>query len=72
MDKVLDLKKLKVDSDQAIKTATAEPLVAKLTIKATQLWLDNSGAAPAWKVQLWAAKLSQPAVAVDLRIKKVD
>ena len=36
LDKVLDLKKFKIDSDRAIKTATAEPLLAKLTLKATQ------------------------------------
>ena len=66
LDKVLDLKKLKVDSDQAIKTATAEPLLAKLTIKATQLSLDNTSATPVWKVRLWAAKLSKPEVTVDI------
>ena len=37
VDKLLDLKKLKTDSDRAIQIATAEPLLAKLTIKATQL-----------------------------------
>jgi hypothetical protein len=65
-DKVLDAQKLKVDSNQAIKTATAEPLIAKLTIKATQLWLENTGAAPTWKVRLWAAKLSHPDAMVDI------
>ena len=65
-DKVMDLKKLKVDSEKAIKTAIAEPLLAKLTIKATQLWLENSGSAPEWKVRLWAAKLSQPEAMADI------
>jgi hypothetical protein len=66
LDKVLDLKKLKVDSDRAIKTATAEPLLSKLTLKATQLWLENSGAAPVWKVRLWAAKLKKPDATADI------
>lgn len=65
-DKIMDLKKLKVDSDRAIKTATAEPLLAKLTIKATELWLEGSATRPVWKVRLWAAKLSKPDVTVDL------
>ena len=66
LDKVIDLKKLKCDSNQAIKTATAEPLLAKLTIKATQLWLENTGAVPAWKLRLWAGKLSKPDTTVDI------
>ena len=66
LDKVLDLKKLKVDSDKAIKTATAEPLLAKLTLKATQLWLENTGGSPVWKVRLWAAKLKKPDATADI------
>ena len=65
-DKILELKKLKIDSDKAIKIATAEPLLAKFTIKATQLWLENSGATPVWKVRLWAAKLSKPDESADI------
>lgn len=59
-NRLLDLKTLKIDSDRAIKIATAEPLLAKLTIKATQLWLENTGATPVWKVRLWAAKIRKP------------
>ncbi len=65
-DKMLDLKKLKVDSDKAIKIAAAEPLLEKLTLKATQLWLEHAGAAPVWKVRIWAAKLSKPDASADI------
>lgn len=71
-DKVMDKAKLKVDSDQAIKTATAEPLLKNLTLKATQLWLDRnmkidlSVDAPIWRVRLWAAKLNNPNDNVDI------
>ena len=41
-------------------------MLEKLTIKATELWLEGSATAPVWKVRLWAAKLSKPAVMVDL------
>lgn len=66
MDRVMDLKKLKYDSDYVIKAATTDPLVAKLTIKATQLWLENNELAPVWKVRLWAAKLKQPNTTVSI------
>ena len=66
MDRVMNLKKLKYDSDYVIKNATTDPLVAKLTIKATQLWLENNELAPVWKVRLWAAKLKQPNATVSI------
>jgi hypothetical protein len=59
-DKVLDSKKFKVDSDQALKIALAEPLLKNLTVKATQLWLQHGDLGPEWKVKLWAAKLKDP------------
>ena len=57
---LLDQKVIKIDSDQAIKTATAEPLLGKLTIRATQLWLENVDNVPTWRVRLWAQKLRHP------------
>jgi hypothetical protein len=65
-EKVIDLSKVKVDSDAAIKTATTDPLLKNVTLKATQLWLerdfklDLSVDAPIWRVRLWAAKLKNP------------
>ena len=57
---VLDPKVLKIDSDKAIKIATAEPLLDKLTIHATQLWLERVDNVATWRVRLWAAKLHHP------------
>ena len=57
---LLDQKVIKIDSDKAIKIATAEPLLDKLTIRATQLSLENVEGVPTWKVQLWAQKLRHP------------
>ena len=59
-DKQLDRKKLNVDSDKALKTATEEPLLQNLKLKASQLWLQRSDEGPVWKVRLWAAKLRNP------------
>ncbi len=63
----LDRERMKVDSDRAIQIALKEPLLEKLTIKATQLKLEKAGDAgqgdkslPVWRVDLWAAKLSNP------------
>jgi hypothetical protein len=66
-DAALDPKRMKVDSDRALQVALKQPLLEKLTIKATRLVLDRAGDAgqgdkslPAWRVELWAAKLSNP------------
>lgn len=67
-DVPLDREKLKVDSDQAIKSALAEPLLQNLKVTATQLKLERVSegalgggmAQPVWKVRLWAAKLRNP------------
>jgi hypothetical protein len=63
---VLDGNKLKVDSDQAIKIASAEPLLKPLTLKASQLWLQHGDEGPVWRVRLWAAKLQKPTVMADI------
>jgi len=49
--------KLKVDSDQALRTALAEPLLKNLTMKATQMTLEEWEGLVVWKVRLWATKL---------------
>lgn len=64
--KTLDRDKLKVDSDQAIKLAAAEPLLKSLTLKATKLILQRGDEGPVWKVTLWAAKLRNPARQADI------
>jgi|SRR5579872_1287414 len=65
-DKQLDRKKLNVDSDKALKTATEEPLLQNLKLKASQLWLQRSDEGPVWKVRLWAAKLRNPNADADI------
>lgn len=66
--KQLDREKLKVDSNDAIKTATSEPLLKNLNLTATQLWLQRHGGddAPVWKVRLWAAKLRNAEKSVEI------
>jgi hypothetical protein len=59
-EEVFDRTRLKVDSDQALKLAAAEPLLKPLTLRAAKLTLTGSDAGPVWKVELWSAKLSDP------------
>jgi hypothetical protein len=59
-DKVLESSKLKTDSDKALTVALAQPLVANLTLTASQMWLQHGDEGPRWKVKLWAAKLRNP------------
>jgi len=63
---LLDQKAIKIDSDQAIKIATAQPLLEKLTIHATQLWLDRVDNVDTWRVRLWAQKLRHPDSDADI------
>lgn len=57
---LLDLKAIKIDSNQAIKIATSQPLLEKLTVRASQLWLENQDNVPTWRVRLWVQKLRHP------------
>lgn len=59
-DTLLDQTKIKLDSDQALKVAAAEPLLKPLKLTAAQLRLESSADGPVWKVRLWAAKLKKP------------
>jgi len=59
-DKKLDRKKMNVDSDKALSTASADPLLQNLKLKASQMWLDRGDDGPVWRVRLWAAKLKDP------------
>lgn len=65
---VLDKDKLKVDSGKAIRIATTQPLLEKLTLKATKLRLEHGDNGPQWRVQLWAAKLKKPGDDADIGV----
>ena len=62
-DDPLPAEKLKIDSDKALDIAKSEPLLAKLTIKASRSVLERRSlddATPVWKIRFWAAKLKTP------------
>jgi hypothetical protein len=63
----LDLSKLKIDSDKAIKTALSEPLLERVTVRATSAKLERGdGDLAVWKIRVWAAKLRHPNDQADL------
>jgi len=74
-DLPLDRSKLKIDSDKAITTALAEPLLKDIKVSATQLKLERVGEGvlgqggtgeAVWKVKVWAAKLRHPNKEADV------
>lgn len=62
----LDRSKLKIDSDEAIRIALKEPLLANLKVTATAPKLEASNSGPVWKVKIWAQKLRDPSQDVDI------
>jgi hypothetical protein len=65
--------RLNIDSDEAIAIALKEPLLERLTIKATELRLEKAGGKgrgdetlPIWRVRLWAERLNRPGREVDI------
>ncbi len=65
-DKKLDRKRMNIDSDKAIETASKDPLLTNLKLTASQLWLDRGDEGPTWKVRLWATKLRDPSRDADI------
>ncbi len=68
-DEPLPKDKLKTDSDAALAIARKEPLLEKLTLKASRLTLtrrSHDDRTPVWKVRLWAAKLKHPEDDADI------
>lgn len=65
-DNELDPKKLKVDSDKALKLALKEQVLENLKVTASQMKLEEYENTPVWKIKLWAAKLKNPSKDVDI------
>ena len=65
-DRVLDHEKLKIDSNQALQTATAQPILKNLVLHSAQFWLQAGDLGPEWKIELWAAKIHDPSQDADI------
>lgn len=62
----LDRKKMRVDSDRALATATGDSALSNIKLKATQLWLEHGDEGPVWKIRLWAARADDPDKETDI------
>lgn len=66
-NKELDRDELKVDSDEALKIARKEPLLDRLKVENSQMWLlDHREHGVVWKIRFWAKKLRRPDQTVDI------
>ncbi len=57
---VVDLSKVTVDSDHAVDIAASQPLLKGLKLRYSKVILQNGDNGPEWKIELWAAKVSDP------------
>jgi hypothetical protein len=57
---VMDQSKVTIDSDKALQIAQEQPLLKGLTLKSSKMTLSKTDNGPTWKVELWAAKTSDP------------
>jgi hypothetical protein len=63
---VIDLTKVKIDSDKALKIATTVQLLQPFSLKQAQLWLQRGDDGLAWRVRIWAAKPGKPEAVVNV------
>jgi hypothetical protein len=66
LEEILDLGKVRVDSDRALKIAASQPLLKALTLRASKMTLQNSDDGVVWKVELWAAKVGDSTKEADI------
>jgi hypothetical protein len=64
--KLLQWRKLKVDSDRALAIALKEPLLKKTELKAVQFWLERTVVGSTWRIRFWTDRLGKPGQTVDI------
>jgi hypothetical protein len=64
--KLLEWRKLKIDSDRALAIAMKEPLLKKTELKAVQLWLERTVVGSTWRIRFWTAQLTPPYQTIDI------
>lgn len=57
---IIDLSKITVDSDRAVDIAKSQPLLKGLNLRYSRVTLQKGDNGPEWKVEFWAAKVSDP------------
>jgi hypothetical protein len=64
--KLLEWRKLKVDSDRALAIALKEPLLKTTELKAVELWLERTAVGSTWRIRFWTDRLGKPGQTVDI------
>jgi hypothetical protein len=63
---VLDMGKLKIDSDEALKLAQKDGLLDKVKLTNSKMLLERWEEMPVWKVTFWAEKARNASQTVDI------
>jgi hypothetical protein len=63
---IMDLGKVNVDSNRALKIAASQPLLNGLTLRASKMTLGYTDDGVVWKVELWAAKVGDSTKEADI------
>jgi len=64
--KLLEWRKLKIDSDRALAIALKQPLLKTTELKAAQLWLERTVVGSSWRIRFWTERLGRPGQTVDI------
>jgi hypothetical protein len=65
-DQIMNMSTLNVDSDRALNIASSEPLLKGLNLRFSKMTLETDDGVPTWKVELWAAKVSDSTKDADV------
>jgi len=65
-DRVIDSRRMKIDSDRALDIARHQPVLSGLSLTSAQYWLQHGEEGPQWKIEFWAAKTARPQDQADL------
>lgn len=63
---IMDKRRMNVDSDKVLATATGDSTLSGIKIKSTQFWLQTRDDGVVWKVRLWAEKPDHPGDQTDI------
>jgi hypothetical protein len=62
----IDLSKVDVDSDRALRIASTQPLIKALTLRSSKMTLHNTDDGLVWDIELWAAKVGDSTKEADI------
>lgn len=64
--RLLEWKKLKIDSDRALAIARKQPMLKGAELESVQMWLERTPQGASWRVHFWACKPGRADLSEDL------